>query len=44
MRLTLNPSRIESMALGLEEVASMSDPIGEIIISLIDRVVFKLAR
>ena len=29
-RLTLNPSRIESMALGLEEVASMSDPIGEI--------------
>ncbi len=29
-RLTLSPSRIESMALGLEEVASMSDPIGEI--------------
>ena len=29
-RLTLNPSRIESMALGLEEVASISDPIGEI--------------
>ena len=29
-RLTLNSSRIESMALGLEEVASMSDPIGEI--------------
>ena len=29
-RLTLDPSRIESMALGLEEVASMSDPIGEI--------------
>lgn len=29
-RLTLNPSRIESMALGLEEVAGMPDPIGEI--------------
>ena len=29
-RLTLNPNRIESMASGVEEVAGMPDPVGEI--------------
>jgi glutamate-5-semialdehyde dehydrogenase len=30
-RLTLTPARIEAMALGLEEVAALPDPIGEVI-------------
>ncbi|MBF0519136.1 MAG: glutamate-5-semialdehyde dehydrogenase [Nitrospirae bacterium] len=30
-RLTLNPKRIEEMAIGLREVAAMTDPVGEII-------------
>lgn len=29
-RLTLNPARIESMAKGLEDIASLADPIGEV--------------
>lgn len=30
-RLTLNPKTIESMALGLEEIAMLPDPVGEIV-------------
>jgi glutamate-5-semialdehyde dehydrogenase len=32
-RLTLNPKRLEAIAVGLEEVASLPDPIGEVIAS-----------
>jgi glutamate-5-semialdehyde dehydrogenase len=32
-RLTLTPSRIEAMAKGLEEIASLPDPVGEVIAS-----------
>ena len=30
-RLTLNPARIEAMALGLEEVAALPDPVGRVL-------------
>lgn len=29
-RLTLNPSRIEAMAIGLEEIAELEDPVGKV--------------
>ena len=29
-RLTLNPSRIEAMAIGLEEIAELDDPVGKV--------------
>ncbi len=32
-RLTLNPARIEAMATGVEEVAALTDPVGEMIAS-----------
>jgi glutamate-5-semialdehyde dehydrogenase len=30
-RLTLNPSRVEAMAVGLEEIAGLADPVGSVI-------------
>ena len=30
-RLTLNPTRVESMALGLEDIAALADPVGKIL-------------
>jgi glutamate-5-semialdehyde dehydrogenase len=43
-RLTLNPDRIEAMAVGIEQVALLPDPVGESIAAGVDRTASRSIR